>query len=42
MFMSSIENSNMQPMKLVNGANVTIKYHESKESEIGIVKEISF
>ena len=41
-FMSSIQNSNMQPMKLISGATVTIKYYESKESGIGIVKSISF
>ncbi len=41
-FMSSIENSNMQPMKLLSGTTVTIKYHKSEESGIGIVKSISF
>ena len=41
-FMSSIQNSNMQPMKLKVGVNVTIEYYESQESSIGIVKTISF
>ena len=41
-FMSSIENSNMQPMKLAEGANVTITYYESKEEGISIVTEIAF
>ena len=41
-FMSSIENSNMQPVKLAEGANVTVKYYESKEEGISIVTVISF
>lgn len=42
-FMSSIENSNQQPMKLLNGRNVNIKYYESnKEDGIGIVTSINF
>ncbi len=42
-FMSSIENSNLQPMKLQVGANVTIEYYESeKEIGIAIVTVITF
>ncbi len=42
-FMSSIENSNMQPMKLQVGNYVNIKYYEStKEDGIGIVTDIEF
>ena len=41
-FMSSIENSNMQPLKLTEGTNVTIKYYESKEEGIAIVTKIVF
>lgn len=41
-FMSSIENSNQQPLKLVSGANVKIEYYDSKEEGIGIVTEIVF
>lgn len=43
LFISSIENSNMQPLKLQVGVDVTIKYYESsKEDGIGIVTEIQF
>lgn len=42
-FISSIENSNKQPLKLKIGAEVTIKYYESnKEDGIGIVTKIQF
>lgn len=42
-FMSSIENSNMQPMKLQVGNNVIFKYYESTtEDGIGIVTAIEF
>lgn len=42
-FMSSIENSNEQPMKLQAGSKVTIQYYESqKETGIGIVTSIKF
>lgn len=42
-FMSSIENSNMQPMKLQVGNNVIFKYYEStKEDGICIVTDIKF
>lgn len=41
-FMSSIENSNMQPLKLTEGTSVTIKYYESKEEGIAIVAKIAF
>lgn len=42
-FMSSIENSNKQPMKLQIGTEVTIQYYESiKEDGIGIVTKIKF
>ncbi len=42
-FMSSIVNSNQQPMKLQAGSKVTIQYYESqKESGIGIVTSIKF
>ena len=41
-FMSSIENSNLQPFMMTAGTNVTIKYYNSQiEEGIGIVKEIS-
>lgn len=42
-FMSSIVNSNQQPMKLQAGSKVTIQYYESqKEIGIGIVTSIKF
>lgn len=42
-FISSIENSNKQPLKLRIGAEVTVKYYESKEEKgIGIVSKIQF
>lgn len=42
-FMSSIENSNEQPMKLQVGSKVHIQYYESqKENGIGIVTSIKF
>ena len=41
-FMSSIENSNWQPVKLVVGATVKVKYYASNEDGIGIVTEITF
>lgn len=42
-FMSSIENSNEQPMKLQAGSKVNIQYYESqKEKGIGIVTSIKF
>ena len=41
-FMSTIKNSNLQPMKLVVGNNVTIRYRESEETGIAIVTKISF
>lgn len=42
-FMSSIENSNQQPMKLHVGSKVKIQYYESqKEKGIGIVTSIKF
>lgn len=42
-FMSSIVNSNQQPMKLQAGSSVNIQYYESqKESGIGIVTSIEF
>ena len=41
-FMSSIENSNWQPVKLVVGATVKVKYYASTEDGIGIVTEITF
>lgn len=43
LFISSIENSNKQPLKLQIGAKVTVKYYESKEENgIGIVSKIQF
>ena len=41
-YISSIENSSVQPLKLVNGVNVTIDFYASTEAGIGIVTEISF
>lgn len=42
-FMSSIVNSNQQPMKLETGSKVTIQYYESQtETGIGIVTSIKF
>ena len=41
-FMSSIENSNMQPIKLVENSEVKITYYDSKENGIGIVTQIYF
>ena len=42
-YMSSIENSNMQPLNMTSGTNVKIKYYISqKEKGIGIVREIKF
>lgn len=41
-FMSSIENSNMQPVRLTEGALVNITYYDSKEEGIGIVTKITF
>ena len=42
-FMSSIENSNLQPMMLKIGNSVTINYYESiEENGIGIVTAIKF
>ena len=41
-FMSSIQNSNMQPVKLVENNFVQITYYDSKEEGIGIVTEIKF
>ena len=41
-FMSSIENSNLQPMKLVIGNSISIKYRDSEEPGLEIVTSISF
>lgn len=42
-FQSSIQNSNLQPLKLVEGARVTITYYDSQaESGVGIVTKIQF
>lgn len=42
-FMSSIENSNKQPLKLQVGSNVTVEYYESEtETGICIVTDIYF
>lgn len=41
-FMSSIENSNLQPMKLVIGNSISIKYRDSEEQGLEIVTSISF
>lgn len=39
-FMSSIQNNNLQPLKLVSGANVEVKYYISSNEEVQIVTEI--
>lgn len=41
-YISSIENSSVQPLKLANGVEVTIDFYASTEAGIGIVTEISF
>lgn len=41
-FMSSIENSNKQPLMLVIGATVNVKYYISEDPSIAIVTEIEF
>lgn len=40
--MSSIENSNMQPLKMQAGASVEVTYQNSEEAGIGIVTKIVF
>ena len=41
-YISSIENSSVQPLKLTNGVEVSISFYPSTEEGIGIVTEISF
>ena len=41
-YMSSIQNSNLQPMKLKNGTTVTITYYDSTEAGLRIVTELKF
>ena len=41
-FMSSIQNSNQQPLSLVEGSNVTVEYYASSEASIAIVTRIEF
>lgn len=42
-FISSIENSSLQPMKLIIGAKIKIQYYDSTdEFGVGIVTKIDF
>ena len=41
-YVSSIGNSSLQPMKLANGANVALTCYDSTEEDIVIVTVISF
>ncbi len=41
-YMSSIQNSNLQPLKLVSGADVTVEYYDSHEAGMAIVVAIGF
>ena len=41
-YVSSIKNSSLQPMKLINGVNVAIEYYASTEEDIMVVTKVTF